>query len=505
LEKIKIKILLIEDKPGGSLFWEQILDELHDVESTFIHIEQLSDFSHMSENDAPDIILLDLSLPEGRLELFLSIYQMAPSIPIVVITETEDQKLAVQTALEGAQDCLVKRDIGSFLLGRSMRYAISRQKHLKQEKAVSNYDELTGLHNRRGFLTLAEQQIKIADQVNQSLLMIFADVDGLKTINDNLGHHWGDLALMEMAHVLREAFRETDSLARLSGDEFVALLICENGINEEFLIKRFQETLEQHNTYPERHFMLSASMGIARYDPRSPCSVAELMVNADAMMYQQKKPKKGIPNSLSPAKEPVSSILRQFLAETNNETVIRLILPLIRTCEWDEPLLSELCSWMTKGSPELKLNLLGLMENMNHPAGGPVLQTAIFDQSEEIAARAARAIGRIHFTPALKSLLQAAVIWETRAPDSEIFVTAVCQAMGDLAQPEGVSFLQDIVREIPLRQTKNHSLSVRLAAVKALSQLNEPDTWLFLENLAKDKNSPLQEPLQKLLHERHSA
>ena len=149
LEKSNIKVLLIEDDPGGSVFWEQILAEFKDIKITFFHIEQLSNFSNLVENDAPDIILLDLSLPEGGgFELFLSVFKMAPAIPIIVITESDDQKLAVQTALEGAQDCLVKRDIGSFLLSRSIRYAPRAEAFVEFGFAIRwpNINPSSGLH-----------------------------------------------------------------------------------------------------------------------------------------------------------------------------------------------------------------------------------------------------------------------------------------------------------------------------------------------------------------------
>jgi two-component system cell cycle response regulator len=507
VEKSKIKVLLIEDNPGGSVFWEQILAEIQELAITFIHIEQLSDFSHLVDSEAPDIVLLDLSQPEGGLELFLSVYKMAPAIPIIVITESDNQKLAVQTALEGAQDCLAKSNIGSFLLSRSMRYAIGRQKHLKEAKAVCGIDELTGLYNRRGFSTLADQQMKKADQSGGSLLMVFADVDGLKPINDTLGHHWGDMALMEMAHVLREAFRETDIWGRLSGDEFVALLTRENNINEEFLIQRFKETLEEHNHYSERQFKLSASIGIALYDPHSPCSLAELLVKADTMMYQQKKPKNG-PVDLRASgekRESVSSILAQFLAETRDEAIIRLMLPLLKTCVFNEELSRQLSVWMTKGRRELKLSLIKLIEEMPDARGGPVLETALSGQSEEIAALAARAIGKIHFVAGTKALLKAAEIWETRLPGNEVFLTAVCQPLGELAQPDGILFLQDIAREKPQRRINSYSLPARLEALQALGKINQPETWLFLQSLADEKNASLQETLRKLIQSRRTA
>ncbi len=293
-QKPKIKVLLAEDNPGGSLFWEQILAEVRDTDIEFIHIKQLSDINKHIGVKAPDIILLDLSLPKGGgLDVFMSVYKMAPTIPIIVVTGTDDQKLAVETALEGAQDSLVKSTISGFLLGRSMRYAIGRQKHLKQLNSFSAIDELTGLYNRRGFLTVTDQQVKISNQTGKSMLMVFADMDGLKAINDTHGHHRGDMALMEMAHVLREAFPETDILGRLSGDEFVALLTSGDDINEDYLTKRFQEVLDEHNNYGERNFKLSASIGIAPYDPHTPCSAGELLINADLAMYEQKKQKKG--------------------------------------------------------------------------------------------------------------------------------------------------------------------------------------------------------------------
>src|ERR1019366_10494296 len=181
--------------------------------------------------------------------------------------------------------------------------------------------------NRRGFLALADEQIKISDRTGQSMLLVFADMDGLKNINDSLGHHPGDMALMETAHVLREAFRETDILGRLGGDEFVALLTCATDIDEEILVKRFQDTLDGHNSYWERTFKLSVSLGIARYDPHTPGSATSLLAKADSAMYQQKKLKKELGDSqvVAGMRDPVRSVLAESLAETRNEAIVRLM------------------------------------------------------------------------------------------------------------------------------------------------------------------------------------
>jgi len=285
-----IKVLLAEDNPTGTPFWEKILSEIQDTTTQIFHIKKLSEVGESIRKTLPDVIILDLTLPDGKgLKTFLAVYNTAPTVPIIVITGEDNQKLAIETMQEGAQDCLIKTDIDAYLLSRAMRYAIGRQKHLKELRAFSIIDELTGLYNRRGFLTLADQQLKMSDRSRQPLVLVFADLDGLKSINDSLGHHRGDLALMETAHVLREAFRETDVLSRLGGDEFVALLPSSESISVEAVLKHFKETLDEHNRYRNRSFKLSVSIGVAIYDPEAPCSIQDLLEKADRLMYEQKK------------------------------------------------------------------------------------------------------------------------------------------------------------------------------------------------------------------------
>ena len=156
---------------------------------------------------------------------------------------------------------------------------------------ISLVDDLTGLYNRRGFFTLAEQQMKLASRMDKSMLLLYSDLDHLKRINDSLGHPSGDLALIEVAIVFRETFREADILARLGGDEFVVLAIESTEVSASALAARLQATLEAHNQQPGRSYQLSMSLGIARYDPGSPLSVADLITQADRLMYLQKQAK----------------------------------------------------------------------------------------------------------------------------------------------------------------------------------------------------------------------
>jgi diguanylate cyclase (GGDEF)-like protein len=154
--------------------------------------------------------------------------------------------------------------------------------------SLSITDELTGVFNRRGFFTLADQQIKLSNRDKTGIFMLYADLDGLKIINDTCGHKAGDLALIELANLLKENYRDSDIIARIGGDEFVVIPVGTAGDDVEIITARFKNALTIHNKKMNRNFRLWASIGIAYYDPEKPCSLDELLLQADRMMYKQK-------------------------------------------------------------------------------------------------------------------------------------------------------------------------------------------------------------------------
>jgi len=158
-------------------------------------------------------------------------------------------------------------------------------------RSLSLLDELTGLYNRRGFLTIAEQQMKISERNMKDLLLVFADMDGLKIINDNLGHQVGDMALVDSAQILKKTFRSSDIIARFSGDEFIVLITEVKDTNETIYDKRLENNIRIFNETENRRYKLSISSGIVRYDPKNPCSIYELISHADKLMYQFKHSK----------------------------------------------------------------------------------------------------------------------------------------------------------------------------------------------------------------------
>jgi len=175
------------------------------------------------------------------------------------------------------------------LLVWAIRYAMQQKEEAAAMRKLALIDELTGLYNRRGFLVLARQQLKHIQRTNRHTLLVFADVDGLKRINDAYGHCEGDRVLKETASVLRKTFRDSDIIARLGGDEFVILAQDAPGNSEQNITARLQKTLRAHNERQRRgRDPLSLSFGFSPFNCYS-SSIENHMIHADRDMYYQKR------------------------------------------------------------------------------------------------------------------------------------------------------------------------------------------------------------------------
>ncbi len=176
---------------------------------------------------------------------------------------------------------------------RTAMIDISELKKLEQAlKETSLRDELTGLYNRRGFFTLAEQEIRRTQRNRRPFYVIFIDFDRLKNINDTKGHLAGDQALKKLGEILRNVFRKSDIIARIGGDEFV-VLASEIAHDEEVngLIDRLKEKIDERNRETDGLYQISVSTGITRYDGTRSISIDRLLSLADREMYREKKKK----------------------------------------------------------------------------------------------------------------------------------------------------------------------------------------------------------------------
>jgi diguanylate cyclase (GGDEF)-like protein len=166
---------------------------------------------------------------------------------------------------------------------------ITGQKKVEEElRQLSVTDPLTGLYNRRGFMLLAQQHMKVVKRDKQDVGLLFADLDGLKKINDTLGHAEGDAALREAADLLKKSFRESDIIARIGGDEFVVLAMQTGKEATDTLTAGFRKRLDERNARPDKRYPLTLSFGVAYCVTGIPCVVDELLSRADHEMYRKK-------------------------------------------------------------------------------------------------------------------------------------------------------------------------------------------------------------------------
>jgi len=153
-------------------------------------------------------------------------------------------------------------------------------------------DSLTRLRTRRAFFVLAEHERTMAERLKKKVFIFFIDVDGLKTVNDLMGHAAGDELLLATVDILKKSFlRESDIVVRFGGDEFVALTLGDSrGKNE--ILKRIRraETQKSREMMDKRDFPVSLSIGVVRCDPKQ--SLQSALEQADALMYEEKKKKK---------------------------------------------------------------------------------------------------------------------------------------------------------------------------------------------------------------------
>jgi len=191
----------------------------------------------------------------------------------------------------------VRRDADGALrdvhtVGRDVTARLESERRLKtyaiELKTISLRDELTGLYNRRGFLEVAGRAHAQALKEARYAALIFIDLNGMKGINDELGHDVGDRALCDAAEVLLRALRSSDVVGRLGGDEFVAFATDFRAAELEPLRNRLRKLNEQRTTEQARSFRLSMSVGAACLLPGSERSLTELLDEADAAMYEQK-------------------------------------------------------------------------------------------------------------------------------------------------------------------------------------------------------------------------
>jgi diguanylate cyclase (GGDEF)-like protein/PAS domain S-box-containing protein len=211
--------------------------------------------------------------------------QEGKAIPPTEVVRYRKDGSQVEVILAGSPIMMEGELIGAIGVYTDISDRVRMENELR---AMALRDSLTGLYNRRGFSILAEQQLKIAAREKHNMLLLYVDLDELKTINDSFGHPEGDQALQIVGRTLQETFRKSDLIARIGGDEFVVLALESKSSSAETLLKRLKENLEINNMQNNLRFQIAVSVGCVQFDPGNPCTLIELLDQADQSMYEHK-------------------------------------------------------------------------------------------------------------------------------------------------------------------------------------------------------------------------
>jgi two-component system cell cycle response regulator len=293
LQHRPIRVLLVE---SDAHYIGEVRDGLSKSDAAALEIEDVAELSHalarLSQGGI-DAILLSLDLADSQgMVTFDRAYAFAPDVPIIVLTREPDEEAAGAAVQGGAQDYLVKVETTSHMLVRAVRHAIERHRLFSALRSLSLIDDLTGLYNRRGFTDLGEQYLKLARRSGRGVTMVYLDLDRFKTINDSLGHHVGDRALLRVADILRATFRRSDIIARLGGDEFGVLALEAADESSELLVQRLRERVVEFNRSSPEPYQLSVSIGMAHHDDDLRVRLEDMVAEADSAMYREKHGKR---------------------------------------------------------------------------------------------------------------------------------------------------------------------------------------------------------------------
>src|SRR6266704_1000456 len=244
----KLVVLVVSSQEDAARQVRELLEGADSERFGVVATEPQASLARLARGGV-DVVLLAMSLSARRgFATFTELRVLAPAIPFLFLSDSVDERHGLEAVRAGAQDFLVQTDLDGEHLARALRHAIERNRLHTALLDLALVDDLTGLYNRRGFLTLATRDLRLAHRSNETLLVAFADLDDLKGVNDAAGHAVGDRALRDTAGVLAE---------------------------------RLKRQLRDFNRRAGRPYQLSISLGFATHKASTLGSVAGLLDRAD--------------------------------------------------------------------------------------------------------------------------------------------------------------------------------------------------------------------------------
>jgi diguanylate cyclase (GGDEF)-like protein len=285
-------ILLIEDNPGDARLVRLLFDEAPPGSLPVLHWEQTAGagVERLLAEPGCAAVLLDLGLPDCEgLQSLQRVRAHAEQVPIVVLSGNDDEEVGLAAVVAGAQDYLVKGSFDGAQLRRALQYAAQRKRIERELVQRAMHDALTGLPTRALLLDRLQMAIGAAVRGGYRGALLFVDLDRFKQINDQHGHRAGDRVLEAIAARMRQAVRESDTVARVGGDEFIVLLPTIGQPDDgKAVATKLLAALLQPVEFGGASLAVSASIGLVEFGAEL-LSAEALIARADEAMYVAKR------------------------------------------------------------------------------------------------------------------------------------------------------------------------------------------------------------------------
>ena len=281
-------VLVVEDDEDAREVLQELLRDQYDVEA----VGDGESAVKRAKELLPDLVLLDLFLPGlDGFGALTGLHRDAKTaeVPVIFLSAQGDAETKSQGLSLGAADYLAKPFSAQELIARVERtlHQTAQREHFR---ALAETDALTGLPNFRSFRARLEEEVRRADRYKMPLACAMMDLDGLKQINDKLGHAAGNRAILALADAVREELRDTDFAARYGGDEFVVLLPQTNESQGAQFAERLRRRLVEVSQ--DAGLPVRGSIGVAAVTAEeldSPDAAEDLLRRADEALYRAKR------------------------------------------------------------------------------------------------------------------------------------------------------------------------------------------------------------------------
>lgn len=289
-----LRVLLIEDDEDDFVLTSSLLSE---IESQKVNLDWAASYQEAVlalERSEYDVCLVDYYLGERTgLDLLREAAEVNSLAPMIMLTSHSGYEVDAEAMRAGAADYLIKTQVSTPLLERSIRYAIQHSRLIKNLRKLASHDELTGLHNRRAMDELLKEETDRHRRYGRPAALVMLDVDRFKSINDSYGHLVGDEVLRWLAQLLRETIRTVDIPARYGGEELAVILPEMNSRQALEMAERVRRRVAvspfvaRGREGGATHIPITISLGVAGL-PDDALSAAELIAAADRGLYAAK-------------------------------------------------------------------------------------------------------------------------------------------------------------------------------------------------------------------------